>query len=306
MNSNPLVSIAIPTYKSKYLRAAVESALGQTYHNIEVIIVNDKSPETETIVSIVDSFQDDRICYYENDLNLGSKDPANNWDKCLSYAKGDYFCLLCDDDIYMPTFIEEMMVLTDQFTNCNVFRARGCIVNKEGGVTSYYPSSPQWESSEDYMYHVFRRLRFQTISEFFYRTSHIKGIGGFVHFPLAWHADYFSILVFSKIGGIASNSKPLVMFRLSGENISSRLSSNCEKKAEANFLAFVKAGEIINTADPLFMPLLNNELQNWKYFKDLDLARSVSLWGLIKLFRLRKKYHIVLEALLKGVVSHII
>ena len=90
------ISIAIPAYKAKYLAQAIESVLNQTFNDFELIIVNDQSPED--ITSIVKSFNDRRIRYYINDKNIGGNDPVANWNKCLSYAKGEFFAMICDED----------------------------------------------------------------------------------------------------------------------------------------------------------------------------------------------------------------
>ena len=98
---NQLVSVVIPAYKSAYLFDAISSVLSQTYKNLELIIVNDASPED--ITSIVESFNDPRIRYYINERNIGALDLVKNWNLCLSYAQGDFFCLLCDDDMMSET-----------------------------------------------------------------------------------------------------------------------------------------------------------------------------------------------------------
>ena len=83
----PLVSIAIPAYKKKFLAEAIQSVLNQSIQDFELIIVNDKSPED--IDCVVENFNDKRIRYFTNDTNLGGKNPAQNWNKCLSYAQGE-------------------------------------------------------------------------------------------------------------------------------------------------------------------------------------------------------------------------
>jgi GT2 family glycosyltransferase len=70
------VSIIIPTYNRAYvLSEAIKSALSQTYKDIEVIIVDDNS--TDNTEQVVKAFNDDRIFYHKNRVNLGSSQNRN-------------------------------------------------------------------------------------------------------------------------------------------------------------------------------------------------------------------------------------
>ena len=300
----PLVSISIPAYKSRYLKDAMLSALNQTYKNIELLIVNDHSPETKEIESTINFFNDRRIRYYVNKLNLGGDDPANNWNKCLSYATGTFFCLLCDDDLYETTFVEEMISLADEHPDCNVFRGRGCNIDKEGKVTYLYPSSPLWETSDDYMYHFLQGLRHQTISEFCYRTDFLKEKGGFLHFPLAWHADYFSIFNIGKQGGITSSNSILVSFRMSGENISSQ-DTNIIRKLDANNVAYNYGRGFIEKSNSIFKPLLERLLPIWKYKEDRYLISKLSFGESVLLLWGKDNYGLSYKAILMGIFYHV-
>lgn len=239
MNSDMLISIAIPAYKAAYLRDAIKSVLQQTYKNFELIIVNDKSPED--ISSIVNEFEDSRIKYYINEENIGGNDPVANWNKCLSYATGEFFALLCDDDLYESTFIEEMLALAQKYPQTNVFRARCKIIDSHGNIQEVYPSSPEYEPMENYMLDKEGGYRRQTISEFLYRREHIVKVGGYYPLPKAWCADDASCFRFSKEGGIVSSLKLLVSFRMSGINISSSDKDIIEKiRAEKLLTDYIK------------------------------------------------------------------
>ena len=240
---SPLVTIAIPAYKRKYLKEAIQSVLEQSYKNLEVVIVNDCSPQD--LDSVLKSFGDDRIHYYFNRKNLGKDDPAHNWNKCLSYAHGDLFSILCDDDMYEPTFVERMVELAQKYQNVSVFRSRADFIDKNGVVVNRYPSAPEWESMEDYMWHVFNNYRYQTISEFMCRRERILSCGGYVSLPLAWYADYLSIYRFSSKDGIASCSDCLVHFRQSGDNISSQDDKNTLLKLIATHEYEVEVGKLL-------------------------------------------------------------
>ena len=228
---SPLVTIAIPAYKAIYLRESIASALSQTYSNIEVVVVNDQSPED--IDAVVQSFHDPRLRYYVNEHNLGAKDPSANWNECLRHANGDYFCLLCDDDLYSPTFVEELMQLSERHPDCRVFRSGVRIINAEGVETDRYPSSPEWEPVEDYIWHVYRGLRRQTISEFMLRCDEMEKNGGYVRLPYAWGSDNLSIYHFARQGGIASTAQRLTTYRDSGCNLSSD-----QKEMDEKLMAF--------------------------------------------------------------------
>lgn len=99
---NPKVSIVIPVYNgSNYLREAIDSALSQTYKNIEVIVVNDGSNDGGKTEAIAKSYGDKiRYIYKKNGgvasaLNLGIREMT-----------GEYFSWLSHDDVYMPNKLE--------------------------------------------------------------------------------------------------------------------------------------------------------------------------------------------------------
>lgn len=201
-----------------FLEQTICSVLNQTYKNIELIIVNDLSPYN--IDGIVDKFQDSRIRYYINEKNLGKDDPGVNWNKCLDLAKGDFFCLLCDDDLYEPTMVETLMSLAVKYPNVGVFRSRVKIVDSLGNLIDFYPSSPEYETGTNYMIDMGKGCRKQTISEFMYRTDFIRKQGGYSLLPKAMCSDHLTIYRLGLIGGIVSTTKPLVCFRLSDVNLS--------------------------------------------------------------------------------------
>lgn len=93
--TTPRVSICIPTYQgASTIGATIDSALGQSDGDFELIVVDDGSPdETQAVVA---SRPDVRVRYVRNERNLG---PQGNWDRCLSLARGRYIKLLPHDDL---------------------------------------------------------------------------------------------------------------------------------------------------------------------------------------------------------------
>ena len=225
---NGLVSVAIPAYKKEFLHHAIESVLAQSYSNFELIIINDNSPED--IDSIVETFCDKRIKYYKNDINLGKKSIVLNWNKCLTYASGEFFTLLCDDDIMDPLFLSSMISLSKKFLTCNVFRCRTKYYNSE--TKRYFGETKMWplyENHEDFLKNKLLYNRKHNISEFLYRTKFINDIGGYIVFPIGYYSDDASILFFSQFGGIVSSPDTLITFRKSLVNITSCTKYNLKK-----------------------------------------------------------------------------
>lgn len=99
---NPLVSIVIPVYNgANYMREAIDSALNQTYKNIEIIVVNDGSTDNGETEKIALSYGD-KIRYYKKE-NGGCASALNYG---ISKMQGEWFSWLSHDDVYYPEKIE--------------------------------------------------------------------------------------------------------------------------------------------------------------------------------------------------------
>lgn len=139
---NPLVSIVIPVYNgSNYIREAIDSALAQTYENIEIVVVNDGS--TDNTEEIVLSYGD-KIRYFAK-KNGGTSTALNMG---IANMRGEYFSWLSHDDQYYPQkvarAIEELSKLEDKNTII-ISELDGIDENYEKLYRSYYK-----EDRDDY------------------------------------------------------------------------------------------------------------------------------------------------------------
>jgi len=107
--NDPLVSIIIPCYKyARYLSDAVKSVIKQTYPNIEIIIVNDGSPDnTEEIAEALISKYSAYNIRLLNQENSGQ--PAISRNNGIASSRGNYILCLDADDLIAPTMISECM-----------------------------------------------------------------------------------------------------------------------------------------------------------------------------------------------------
>ena len=114
MVNNPLVSIIIPVYNgSNYLSQAIDSALAQTYKNIEIIVVNDGSKDDGATERIALSYGD-KIRYYVKEN--GGVSSALNYG--IEKMQGEYFSWLSHDDKYTPSKVQKQISLCETLDEC--------------------------------------------------------------------------------------------------------------------------------------------------------------------------------------------
>lgn len=95
MNNSPMISVLLPVYNcGSYIFEAVQSILNQTYHNFELLIIDDCS--TDDTLQIVRSFDDARIQLITKEKNSGY---TNSLNLALGLAKGKYIARMDGDDI---------------------------------------------------------------------------------------------------------------------------------------------------------------------------------------------------------------
>lgn len=129
-----LVSIILPVYNGeRFLKESIDSVINQTYTNWELLILDDCSTDSTSVISKEYAKKDSRISYYRNETNL--KLP-NNLNKGFSLAKGEYLTWTSDDNKYRPTAIERMAKILDKGTAQLVY-ASCRIINEEGAEIEY-------------------------------------------------------------------------------------------------------------------------------------------------------------------------
>lgn len=102
-----LVSIITPAYNcERFIAETIQSVIDQTYHNWEMIIVDDCS--TDKTREVILSYQKDesRIVFLENENNEG---PASSRNRALSIAKGKWIAFLDSDDLWLPEKLERQI-----------------------------------------------------------------------------------------------------------------------------------------------------------------------------------------------------
>lgn len=111
-----LVSVIIPTHKgSRFVAEAIKSVIDQTYQNLEIIVVDDNGKGTEEQVKteqVVKPFvENNRVKYIAHEKNRNGSAARNTG---VKNSKGEYICLLDDDDAYYPDKVEKEVEALDR------------------------------------------------------------------------------------------------------------------------------------------------------------------------------------------------
>lgn len=137
----PLISVIVPIYKvEKYLNKCVKSIINQTYKNLEIILVDDGSPDNCGKICDKLAERDDRIrIIHKKNGGLSSARNAG-----IEIANGEYIGFVDSDDYIKEDMYEILLNLIKKYdadvSICNLYDVidgNECIRNKENGIREY-------------------------------------------------------------------------------------------------------------------------------------------------------------------------
>lgn len=133
---NKLVSILIPVYnRENLIEETVQSALNQTYKNIEIIVVDNQSTDNTWEILQKLASQYERIKIFQNERNIG---PVRNWKRCIDEANGEYGKILWSDDLIAPQFLEKTVPYLENEDVGFVFTGTEIFINGTDKKSSHY------------------------------------------------------------------------------------------------------------------------------------------------------------------------
>lgn len=178
----PRVGIGVPVHNgARYLRAALESILAQSYQNLQVVISDNAS--TDETGSICERFAaaDRRIEYRRLSRNIGA---AANFNHCFAAARGKYFKWAAHDDLIDPSFIRRCVDELERSPEAVLCHAQVRMIGPDGRPLSTYDPASLGTSSCDPIRRLRGRLRTSWCKEVFglIRREALEGsslIGGY-------------------------------------------------------------------------------------------------------------------------------
>lgn len=211
MKNLDLVSIIIPTYKrNDHLIEAIDSALNQTYSNIEVIVVDDNNPDTDfrksTESAMLKYQNNNKVKYIKHEKNKNGAAARNTG---IRNSKGVFIAFLDDDDVFTPHKIEEQYNFIKNnpeidCVSCDIYR---------GGKIQHQKYNEQTAIFDILM------LDYSPVtSTLFFRKEALIEINGFDE-KYRRHQDLELMIKFLKTKKLGYINKPLITMGINdGEN----------------------------------------------------------------------------------------
>lgn len=129
-------SVVIPLYnKSPYVAKAIQSVLGQTFSDYELIVVDDGSDDDSAVIA-QKTIEGHQHCRLIKQKNAGVSVARNNG---VAASTGDYLCFLDADDWWDPRFLEEMAKLIGEYSDAGIYGTNYTIVNENKHKTRVSP-----------------------------------------------------------------------------------------------------------------------------------------------------------------------
>lgn len=297
-HSEPLVSIGLCVRNgAEYLRYALDSLLGQTYRNFELIISDNDSTDDTQKISEEYARRDKRIRYIRQNENIGS---FGNYDFVRREARGNYFMYAGNDDLWDPRFIEKCLAAFKEsqdalvvFPNFNTFDDSGRVMKYRPAQYFPFPKEP------------YKRLRSYLLSRSQYGKSTIiyglwrKKTSADKILMDEERSDMIYIFRMLSLGYFVSIPETLLFkrlpaqFKFHGErpkpplHFLTSLPSDFHYESVDDWLRTrkktVKGRGLMAALKEFFGDRLQAAKYTWLYLKYIFSAQSVNLWGKIRL-----------------------
>lgn len=217
-----MISVIIPAYNhEQFIRAAVESVLGQSWTDLELLVIDDGS--TDGTGEIVKSYDDRRLTYIYQE----NQDAYNTINRGLHMAKGDYISILNSDDVYAYNRLERLLSILKKskaaciFTDIQPINERGEeILDPALWWHLWHKRNRDFYKQCGDIYTAFLKGNLMvTTSNLFVQRDVVKKVGDFCSLRYLHDYDYIFRIMLNFPGQVKYlDEEKLLYYRLHGGN----------------------------------------------------------------------------------------
>lgn len=225
----PFVSVIMPAYNAeKTIGPAIESVLGQSYTDFELIVINDCSKDSTAEIISAFAEKDSRVRFLQNSKNSGVSATRNYG---VSEAKGEWIAFLDSDDMWRKDKLEKQLAVVNSYPDAVLSYTASSFISANGAPSGYI-----MEAEEKTTYKTLLKKNLVSCSSAMVKTEIMKNI----KMPNdAMHEDYYVWLTILKEHKYAYGvNEPLLIYRLSETS----KSANRIKSAKMLFNSYTAVG----------------------------------------------------------------
>jgi glycosyltransferase involved in cell wall biosynthesis len=248
----PLVSILIPTWNSAaFLSETIESALSQTWPNVEIIVVDDGSTDetSEVVAPFLSRIQ------FVSTVRQGVGAARN---KAFSLSSGTYIAFLDSDDILLPRKIEIQMALAARHPESGVIVCDAEEFNESGTLQNSLfaelaeplRNAPSGEITRDFYLDLVRKNRINCPAQTLIPRHVIARIGEHIDMPCA---DYDFYLRIARLYPVTLHREALVRYRVHSASLSGPRPGRMTQWTFWTALLLVQQRKVVNARERLVL-----------------------------------------------------
>ncbi len=234
------ISVIIPIYKvEKYLQECLDSVINQTFSDLQIVLVDDGSPDGCGAICDKYAETDDRIVVIHQE-NSGLSNARNAG---IAKAVGKYICFIDSDDIvsleYCKTLYNLLADTEYDFSVCGVCRYKDGENPVPGGISNVHVVS----NVDFFGMQVHKQSEFGVWNKLYRRElfEHIKFRSGKIHEDVFWSCDLARVLSHKVI----FTEKQLYYYRIRGSGIVAEHAKKCSSDRVAAGKCLIETAEIL-------------------------------------------------------------
>jgi glycosyltransferase involved in cell wall biosynthesis len=212
----PLISVFMKSYNhDRFISEAIESVIGQSFEDLELIIVDDGS--TDSSRQIIDSYeqQDSRIRSILHERNLGITKVVNDG---INASQGKYIAQIDSDDVWVEDKLQKQLAVFDGNENLIVW-SEGELIDHNGKLLGETFSESVRSVAKKKSGNIFQQLLARNYifgSTLLYKKANLSGLR--YDEGLLYNNDYKFLLELARKCSFCYCAEPLARYRIHSEN----------------------------------------------------------------------------------------
>ncbi len=243
--TRPEFSVVMPVRNGEaYIASAIESVLGQTYPEFNILIL--ESCSDDKTLSIIESYRDSRIAVFPTPAPIPIE---ANWARILNLDLSEYMTILGQDDLLYPDFLTEIARLIAADPDASLYHTHFDFIDPAGKLIRPCKPAPYRETADDFLRGLHRSQQDSRATGYVMRSADYKRVGGFPGFPSLMYADDMTWYRLAAVSYKVCSPRSLFAFRVHEHSASHVVNLYRLYEASKQYLDNLRRSDYFKSAD---------------------------------------------------------